>query len=120
MSSARDDKPPNQGRQEKRYTHLRDLSLVYEGHSMDIPLRSPDISSRGMFVNTAHEFPQGAVLKVSFRLPWTNYKVTARCEVRYCLPGVGIGLEFVEIPEEARRAIEEELQIMETSTAPRR
>jgi hypothetical protein len=59
------------------------------------------------------------VLKVSFRLPWTNYKVTARCEVRYCLPGVGVGLEFVEISEAARRAIEDELQIMETSAAPK-
>jgi hypothetical protein len=119
MSAFKDDKPANPDRQEKRYAHLRDLSVAYEGHSMDIPLRSPDISSRGMFVNTAHEFPQGAVLKVSFRLPWTNYKVTARCEVRYCLPGVGVGLEFVEISEAARRAIEDELQIMETSTAPK-
>lgn len=116
--------PPKAGkqsatpRQARRYTHFLDLSLVYEGHSMNIPLRSPDISSRGMFINTSREFPQGAVLIVSFRLPSTNYKVTARCEVRYCLRDVGIGIEFVEISPEAQRAIEDELRISEPSAAP--
>ncbi len=117
MSPSKSPEPSAPPRQARRYTPLRDLSLVYEGHSIDIPLRSPDISAQGMFINTSHQFPQGAVLIVSFRLPWTNNKITARCEVRYSLPGVGIGVEFVEISPEAQRAIEEELQIADPSLA---
>ena len=50
------------------------------------------------------------MLKVSFSLVRTNFEVKARAEVRFCQPGVGIGVEFVEISEEARKALEEELQ----------
>lgn len=92
----------------QRFAHYRELSIVYEGTSLDIPVRAPDISARGMFINTAHKFPEGAVLRICFRLSRTNCVVTARGEVRYCLPGVGIGVEFIGLPEEAQRAIEEE------------
>jgi hypothetical protein len=95
-------------RQAERYAHYRELSIVYEGASLDLPVRAPDISIHGMFINTAQKFPEGAVLRIGFRLSRTNFLVTARGEVRYCLPGVGIGVEFIGLPEDARQAIEEE------------
>ena len=98
-------------RQAKRYAlHYRELFITFEGHSEEIPLRPPDLSVKGMFVQTMRPFPEGAVLKIRFRLARSLYEVVARGEVRYCLPGVGIGIEFVEISAEARRAIQEELQ----------
>jgi len=92
----------------QRFAHYRELSIVYEGASLDVPVRAPDISVRGMFINTAHKFPEGAVLRICFRLARSNRPVTARGEVRYCLPGVGIGVEFIGLPEDVQRAIEEE------------
>ncbi len=94
-----------------RYTQIRQLSINYEGSNQEISLRAPDISMRGMFINTAENFPEGAVLNVRFLLARSNYEVHARCEVRYCLPGVGVGVEYIEISPEAQRAIEEELQL---------
>jgi hypothetical protein len=35
--------------------------------------------------------------------------VKARAEVRYCLAGVGVGVEFIDISPEAQRAISEEM-----------
>jgi len=96
-------------RQTTRYPHLRQLSINYEGATQEIPLRPPDISTRGMFINTTQEYPEGAILKVRFRLARTNLEVQVRCEVRYCLPGVGIGVEYVDISPQSRRAIEQEL-----------
>src|SRR5574337_1124266 len=96
-------------RRAARYTHLRDLAIHYEGASQEIPLRAPDISTRGMFINTPQAFPEGAVLKVRFRLARSGHQVHARCEVRYSLPGVGIGVEFIEISPRDQRAIQEEL-----------
>jgi hypothetical protein len=111
MSLPSEVKPSTGERQETRYyAHFRELSITYEGYSEEVALRPPDLSVRGMFIQTSRHFPEGAVLKVRFRLARSRFEVTARGEVRYCLPGLGIGVEFIDIPDEARRAIEEELR----------
>jgi hypothetical protein len=103
-------KPSESGtRQHERFASYRNLLVVYEGSSLHLPVKPPDISARGMFINTAREFQVGAVLKISFWLVHADFEVHARGEVRYCLPGVGVGVEFIHLPEQARRAIEEEI-----------
>jgi hypothetical protein len=97
-------------REVPRYTSLRDLRVTYEGHSEEISTRSPDLSIRGMFINTTRTFPEGAVLTVQFQLAGSHEEITTRCEVRYCLPGIGVGVEFVDISPEAVRAIEREIE----------
>ncbi len=111
MSARRDNKPWVGSRRWQRHPQVYDLSLAYEGHSESIPVRPPDISPRGMFINTSNHFPEGAVLKLRFRLSHSDFEVNTRCEVRYCLPGVGIGVEFVQISPEAERAIEQEMTL---------
>jgi hypothetical protein len=99
------------GRQDQRVPQLSELSVDYEGFIENIILRPPDLSPHGMFINTAKTFPEGAILKLRFRLARTQTLIQARCEVRYCLMGVGVGVEFVDISAEAVRAIEEELNL---------
>lgn len=64
-----------------------------------------------MFINTAADFPEGAILKVSFRLAKSNYPISVRCEVRYCLSGVGIGIEFIDMPSADQKAIAKETRV---------
>ena len=97
-------------RQFKRLRYLPDLTVSYEGHERKIGLALPSLSSQGMFINTPASLPVGAVLKISFRLPRVNFLVKARAEVRYCQSGTGVGIEFVNLSEEARRAIEREIE----------
>ena len=85
--------------------------MIYEGYEEDVCVRPPDISPHGMFINTRMEYPEGAVLKLRFKLSRTGIVIQTRCEVRYCLRGVGVGVEFVAIPPEAVRAIEDEIGI---------
>jgi PilZ domain len=94
-----------------RFSSLRELSVSYEGHSEDVATRLPDISTRGMFINTGRTFPDGAVLNVRFRLALSGAQIQTRCEVRYCLPGVGVGVEFIEISPEDVLAIEKEIRL---------
>ena len=96
-------------RDSTRYQGFRDLIISYEGSNQEIPVRVPDISVNGMFVNTARYFPEGSVLKLSFRLARSNYAIEARGEVRYCLEGVGVGIQFTDLSHEAKEAIEQEL-----------
>lgn len=65
-----------------------------------------------MFINTARKFPEGAVLNLRFRLELTGAEVQTRGEVRYCLPGVGVGVgvEFIRMPDSAVRAILAEIE----------
>lgn len=96
-------------RREPRIQHLTELHVSYEGDACEIRIRTPDLSVHGMFVNTSTHFPEGAILNLRFRLTRSNTEVQTRGEVRYCLPGVGIGIEFIELGAEAFRAIEKEL-----------
>jgi hypothetical protein len=68
-----------------------------------------EISPHGMFVNTVKRFPEGTILKRRFRLSRSGIEVHTRGEVRYCLPGVGIGVEFIGLSPEYLSAIEEEI-----------
>lgn len=111
--NARNDGPAKPARREPRLQHLSELHLSYEGAGREIPIRLPDISPHGMFVNTSAHFPEGAIVNLRFRLSPSSVEVRTRGEVRYCLSGVGIGVEFVGMPPETVRAIEKEL-----STAP--
>src|ERR1700681_4793788 len=98
-------------RRDVRYPQLCELSMNYEGQTEDISVRPPDLSPHGMFVNTDQDLPEGAILKLKFRLVRTGVMVNVRCEVRYCLKGVGVGVEFIEIAPDTVRAIEEEISM---------
>lgn len=92
-----------------RYQHFSDFALSYEGRSETLCIHPPNISVKGMFVNTGTDFPEGSVLKLSFRLGRTGATIATRCEVRYCLAGVGVGVEFIGLSPQGRRAIETEI-----------
>jgi len=110
----------NSSRLAPRFSSLCELSVSYEGFSEAIVTRPPDVSARGMFINTSRKFPEGAVLNVNFRLALTGIEIQSRCEVRYCLPEVGVGVEFVDISPESVRAIEEEVRLGNGRSAKRK
>ena len=97
-------------RRESRLQPLSELYISYEGGGKEIPIHIPDISLHGMFVNTSTHFPEGSVLNLRFRLTRSNIEVQTRGEVRYCIPGVGIGVEFIGIEPETVEAIAVEIK----------
>jgi hypothetical protein len=109
--SGDDDKSKKFARRDSRHPQLSELSMIYEGFEEDITVRPPDLTPHGMFINTSKKYPQGAVLKLRFRLSRSGFVVHTRCEVRFCLRGVGIGVEFMDISPESVQAIEEELGV---------
>lgn len=98
-------------RRSSRVHCLREITVTYEGQNEHTVVKAPDLSASGMFINTMRAFPEGAVLNLRFRLAVTNALVQTRGEVRHCLPGVGVGVEFVGLAPEARKAIERELAL---------
>lgn len=110
--------PTIPARREPRIQHLCELHVAIEGMDHEILIRPPDLSLHGMFVNTSTHFPEGAIVNLRFRLTRSNVEVQTRGEVRYCLPGIGIGVEFVGLGEEASRVIEQELRVISRSRRP--
>jgi PilZ domain-containing protein len=94
-----------------RFHGLQEIAVNYEGHREEVAMRPPDISARGMFINTGRRFPEGAVLNLRFRLGISGAEIETRGEVRYCLPGVGVGVEFIGMSRGAVLAIEKEIKL---------
>jgi len=86
------------------------LSVVHEGASEETPAHPPNLSPQGMFINTAEPFSVGAMLQLNVRLVGSGCELNARGKVCHCMPGVGVGVEFVNLSPVARRAIEEEIK----------
>jgi len=95
----------------RRIYTVKEISVHYEGQAEEVAIRPPDVSTHGMFFNTPTRFPEGAVLSLRFRLALSGAEVRTRCEVRYCLPGVGVGVEFIGISPESVRKIEREVEL---------
>jgi len=118
MTQGHDVKDYTAQRTAPRISAIRDLSVDYEGYSESIVTRPPDISTRGMFINTSRVFPEGAVLNVQFCLALSGIEIRSRAEVRYCLAGVGVGVEFVEISPESIAAIQHEIEMTDRQISP--
>lgn len=87
-----------------------DLKIICDGMSNVVVKRSPDLSTSGMFINTPHPYPPGAQLQLRFELLRTGVIVQVLGDVRYCLQGIGVGVQFVNLPESTSAAIEKELE----------
>ena len=96
-------------RAEPRVPGLRHIRVSYEGRDEEIRVKPPDLSVHGMFISTPRNFPEGAVLNLQFQLAHTGVEIKARGEVRYCLPGVGVGVEFIGVSPEAEQQIAHEV-----------
>lgn len=97
-------------RAEPRVQGLRQITISYEGRDERIQVKPPDLSIHGMFISTATVFSEGTVLNLRFQLAHTGAEVETRGEVRYCLPGVGVGVEFIGVSPDAEQEIAREIE----------
>jgi hypothetical protein len=115
--SARKPLTRKQFRTSPRVHSLGGIFVSYEGHSEEVAARPPDVSTHGMFINTNRRFPEGAVLNLKFLLALSGVEIQTRCEVRYCLKDVGVGVEFVGITPDAIHEIEREIALCAKQSA---
>lgn len=115
MTAVKVKKDWDTARKAMRIHSIRQIAVQYEGTEERINSRVPDVSTTGMFINTSRNYAEGAVLNLSFCLALSGLEVRARGEVRYSLPGVGVGVQFVDIAESAIHSIEREIQLLRRS-----
>jgi len=90
-------------REAKRVAYLCEVEC--EGATTrKLDTRINDLSVTGAFVDSVVDFPHGTVVRLQFRVNETPVDVNG--EVRYSMPGVGLGVQFVDLSPEEHAAIE--------------
>jgi c-di-GMP-binding flagellar brake protein YcgR len=65
-----------------------------------------DIGVGGMFFHLRFPLPIGSEMSISFRLYPADPAITCRARVTFSRVGQGMGIEFLDLSENARRLIE--------------
>jgi hypothetical protein len=76
--------------------------IVIDGTNM---CSSMDISEGGLYVSAIQAFDIDSILRVTF--PFKGQMVTFSTRVRYCQPGIGMGLMFVDLTDEQKVVLRE-------------
>jgi hypothetical protein len=66
---------------------------------------SADISEGGLFISTIQRFEKDEVIELV--IPMKGEKFTPKAQVKYCQPGIGVGLAFADLNDEQRAKIKE-------------
>ena len=84
------------------------IELRNERVNTPIRVNATDVSGNGCYVETILPIPIGTALKIEF---WMNSeKISTGAIVRTCDPGVGMGIEFIGLPEPDRHRLQAHLE----------
>ena len=62
-----------------------------------------DISEGGLYISTIQSYGENDLINIT--IPFKGESLTVRAQVRYCQPGIGLGVMFVNLNDEQRGKI---------------
>ena len=89
----------------RRVPVIRDVSVELALPRISMRGKIFDLGARGAFINVVVGLPAGSMIEVAFDLP-SKEVVKVAASIRYVLPGLGMGVEFMEVGEAESRALE--------------
>ena len=107
MGDEREDTVINQ---EERRRHNRSRLIVdvfFNGQDATGVASTKDISLGGLYMNTHAEVPEGEALMI--RIPLGDEQIVCSAEVVYRNPGLGLGVRFIDLSDEARAVLQREI-----------
>lgn len=104
--------PDNRRRYQR---HKISFPLEFRDERVNTPMRvnATDISGNGCYVETVMPLPISTVLRVEFWIE--EERISASATVRTRDPGVGMGIEFTGLTEEAKRKFQAHLDKLDPS-----
>lgn len=107
MDSEQEEKPLDH---QERRRHDRSRMIVdvfFDGKDAKGVASTKDISVGGLYMNTRAEIPDGETLMI--RIPFGNEQIVCSAEVVYRNPGLGLGVRFIDLSDEARAVLQREI-----------
>lgn len=106
----RDQREDNRKKQEERRHYDRSrltVEVFFNGKDATGVASTRDISLGGLYMNTRAQIPEGETLMI--RLPLGNQQIVCSAEVVYRNPGLGLGVRFIDLSDEARAVLQREI-----------
>ena len=75
---------------------------------------SMDICEGGLYVSAIQVFERNSI--VDLAIPFKGAEVTVKAQVQYCQPGIGIGIEFIEMDDRQKAIIKELIEGLKNSS----
>ena len=82
------------------------IPIECRGDAGMVQADSENISISGLLVRAADPFPQDTEITVAFTLPGSASRVSSRARVAHVVPGIFMGVEFLDVSAESRAEIE--------------
>ena len=73
-----------------------------------------DICEGGLYISVIQAFENDSVIDVT--IPVKGDMVTVKAQIQYCQPGIGIGIEFVEMDDRQKAVIKELIEGLKHSS----
>ncbi|HEV2352376.1 MAG TPA: PilZ domain-containing protein [Terriglobia bacterium] len=77
-----------------------------EALNRDEFLVTRDVSAGGLFVSTKNPLPLKSEVRVAFSLATGSAAISCRGRVVYSMQGLGMGIQFADLSEDGRSALE--------------
>jgi PilZ domain-containing protein len=83
------------------------IDVFFDGTDSTGVASTKDISLGGLYMNTRAQIPEGQTLMI--RIPIGTQEIICSAEVVYRNPGLGLGVRFIDLSDEARAVLEREI-----------
>ncbi|HXZ12424.1 MAG TPA: PilZ domain-containing protein [Candidatus Sulfotelmatobacter sp.] len=95
---------PTERRRNPRFSFIAEAQLLEPKWKTAIAARTSDLSLGGCYVDTINPFPPSTL--VNLRLRKWDRTFEAQAMVIYATPGMGMGMQFLAVPQEQREVLE--------------
>ncbi len=96
------------GEERRKYDRSRLIvDVFFDGKDATGIASTKDISVGGLYMNTQAAIPEGALLQIRINFG-SNREFVTNARVIYSNPGLGVGVRFVEMSDDARSLLEHE------------
>lgn len=87
-----------------RHAFVATTEITDSAHALRLSGRVTEISRQGCFIDVVHPLPVGTMLKL--RITCDQGSFETRAKILYVQQGIGMGVVFVETPEDQLKTLE--------------
>ena len=95
-------------RKYERFSFREDI--IIDGTKM---CTSMDICEGGLYISAMQVFEKNSLIDIA--IPFRGGKVALKAQVQYCQPGIGMGIQFVDMSDIQKAAIRELIEGIKNS-----